>query len=80
MKDRCACDINNTAGTEGGHVEHGPGKPVVDISYGTAGLNTYIFGQIETNNPVPNSFAYLGKNGISYRYEDNPPHWHIRLP
>ena len=45
LASACACAIEITGGTEGGHVTHGPAKPAVDLSP-TSALNTYL---VKTN-------------------------------
>jgi len=79
MKKECGCNMTVTAGTEAGHKTHGPGKPVVDLTYGIRELNEYVYSQIGTTNPEPNRFAYNGKDGNTYLFEDDPPHWHVRF-
>jgi hypothetical protein len=75
------CGIKITGGTEGGHSDHGPGIPVVDLSP-TTELNNYL---AKTNKAAaaPVSGTCVVVNGASYTYEntgDNgratAPHWH----
>ena len=79
IKRTCECNIQVTGGTEAGHKTHGIGKAIVDLSYGTKGLNEYIYSQIGTENPIPNRSAYNGKDGVNYLLEDDPLHWHVRF-
>src|ERR1035437_3446361 len=41
LQKGCNCNILITGGTEGGHVSHGPGDPVMDLQSNTT-LNNYI--------------------------------------
>lgn len=79
LKSDCGCSINVTAGTETGHVEHGPGKEVVDLSNSPL-LDSYIEGQIGNNSPPLNT-DFAGADGNSYRKENGAggPHWHVRF-
>jgi hypothetical protein len=58
------CNITLTGGTEAGHAQHGPNKPVFDLRP-TSDVNTY-FGYGST---APVSGSTASKDGISCSYE-----------
>lgn len=75
----CLCQVMITGGTEGGHLTHGPGKPIVDLRP-NSGLNSYIRG----GNPNNPSNGYTRTvNGDRYTFEtggvgnSSGDHWHV---
>lgn len=87
LKKACNCGVVVTGGTEGGHLTHGPGKSIVDLSP-SSGLNAFLAAtNPQASTPVGGSrptvvnslfgtFTYenTGDNGIS-----TAPHWHVIL-
>ena len=76
------CAVIITGGTEGGHSDHGPGKPVIDLSP-TESLNTYL---ATINKQALNPYSKLKINipGGTATYENtgdngraSAPHWHV---
>jgi hypothetical protein len=75
LKLNCGCIMTVTAGTETGHNKHGLGLAVVDLRF-SASLSSYIYKQIGTTKPTPNTY-YDGSDGHRYFLEDD--HWHVEL-
>lgn len=80
-------DITVVGGTEVGHKEHGPGKPVVDLRFSgfASATDRYILSQIgKTKDQVlahldDFSNRFSGTDGNTYVLESNPNHWHVQL-
>ncbi len=71
--------VTITGGAEGGHLDHGPGQPVVDIAENNT-LTSYITAHGGT--PVqtklgPQYTETVNGQSATFLHESNPPHWHV---
>jgi hypothetical protein len=71
------CYVQVTGGTEGGHVEHGPNIPVVDLN-NSSSLQSFLVGDKTPTNwqSVP---KIINGQKVIFRYETtgSGPHWHV---
>ncbi len=83
----CNCQIIVTGGTEGGHVSHGPGKPVVDLRSQNSAL-TALLSKFDSRAANPFSKLAFGVTlkdrthaNFSYETAEDPnssgAHWHV---
>lgn len=89
LQGKCSCAIEITGGTEGGHVQHGPGQPVVDLA-DNAGLRKYIEDNSKGQPPGNIKIVRLNTGGGmivdgGFKYEadgegrSTGAHWHVIL-
>ena len=79
LKQTCGCAVMITGGTEGGHIEHEPGNPVVDLRP-NGELNSFLWGNsgnpangYRVNNSL-GSFTFETEGGAS-----SGDHWHVNF-
>lgn len=97
LKKNCSgwftnCTITITGGTEGGHETHGIGMPNLDLQYGNANLDNFIFEKKRTEDPTgkpascgvstaPHYFllnvSYTGVYVLEPAKNGQPKHWHV---
>ncbi len=77
------CVVVISGGTEGGHAEHGPGKPVIDLQP-TQSLNDFLAKKANPPVSTPRSGTTVVVGNGTYKYEEtgdngraSAPHWHV---
>lgn len=73
------CYITISGGAEGGHLDHGPGLPVMDLEE-NSNLSSYI--NKNGGTPVqtklgPLYTATVSGETVTFLHESNPAHWHV---
>lgn len=82
IKNTCpTCGITITGATEGGHVTHGVGKPIVDIRSSDTQLNNYIINNqtsVRQTSLGPEYTVQISSTQTAtFLRESSPPHWHV---
>ncbi len=83
LKEKSGCTFNVTGGTETGHVSHGPGKPIVDVSE-TSCLEDKFRNQKSVLTSQYNISAICSDNdsreaAYNCGYVEPAPHFHIKF-